>query len=207
MGAKDVKPTRSELQEIAKKIKLSQNGHKLLKMKRDGLILEFFKILGEARNVRSELDAAYADATEKASLAAAVNGTIGLQSVSFAVDAVPTIELNSTNIMGVVVPKIKGEDVHKQVYNRGYGVVGTDAYIDEAAEAYEILVEKIIIAAELETTMKRLLDDIEKTKRRVNALEFKVIPELGESVRFIKLRLEEMERESITSLKKIKRKA
>ncbi|MBO4302144.1 V-type ATP synthase subunit D [Methanosarcinaceae archaeon] len=207
MGAKDVKPTRSELQEIAKKIKLSQNGHKLLKMKRDGLILEFFKILGEARNVRSELDAAYADATEKASLAAAVNGTISLQSVSFAVDAVPTIELNSTNIMGVVVPKIKGEDVHKQVYNRGYGVVGTDAYIDEAAEAYEILVEKIIIAAELETTMKRLLDDIEKTKRRVNALEFKVIPELGESVRFIKLRLEEMERESITSLKKIKRKA
>lgn len=207
MAAKDVKPTRSELQEISKKIKLSQNGHKLLKMKRDGLILEFFKILGEARNVRSELDAAYAAATEKAVLAAAVNGTIGLQSVSFAVDAVPTIELNSTNIMGVVVPKIKGEDVHKQVYNRGYGVVGTDAYIDEAAEAYEILVEKIIIAAELETTMKRLLDDIEKTKRRVNALEFKVIPELGESVRFIKLRLEEMERESITSLKKIKRKA
>lgn len=207
MAAKDVKPTRSELQEISKKIKLSQNGHKLLKMKRDGLILEFFKILGEARNVRSELDAAYAAATEKAVLAAAVNGTIGLQSVSFAVDAVPTIELNSTNIMGVVVPKIKGEDVHKQVYNRGYGVVGTDAYIDEAAEAYEILVEKIIIAAELETTMKRLLDDIEKTKRRVNALEFKVIPELGESVRFIKLRLEEMERESITSLKKIKRKS
>ena len=207
MAAKDVKPTRSELQEISKKIKLSQNGHKLLKMKRDGLILEFFKILGEARNVRSELDAAYAAATEKAVLAAAVNGTIGLQSVSFAVDAVPTIELNSTNIMGVVVPKIKGEDVHKQVYNRGYGVVGTDAYIDETAEAYEILVEKIIIAAELETTMKRLLDDIEKTKRRVNALEFKVIPELGESVRFIKLRLEEMERESITSLKKIKRKA
>ncbi|WNY27618.1 V-type sodium ATPase subunit D [Methanolapillus ohkumae] len=74
------------------------------------------------------------------------------------------------------------------------------------ADAYEVLVEKIIVAVELETTMKRLLDDIEKTKRRVNALEFKVIPEFQEQVKFIRLRLEEMERESMSSLKKIKQK-
>jgi V/A-type H+-transporting ATPase subunit D len=74
------------------------------------------------------------------------------------------------------------------------------------ADAYEILVEKVILAAELETTMKRLLDDIEKTKRRVNALEFKVIPTFQEQVQFIRLRLEEMERESMSSLKKIKQK-
>ncbi len=63
--AQDVKPTRSELIELKKKIKLSESGHKLLKMKRDGLILEFFKILNEARNVRTELDAAYLTAAEK----------------------------------------------------------------------------------------------------------------------------------------------
>ena len=206
MAVQDVKPTRSELQDVKKKIKLSQNGHKLLKMKRDGLIMEFFKILSQARGVREELDAAYIIAVEKVNLASAVDGSLTLKSASFAVDAVPTIELKSTNIMGVVVPKIIGSDVRKPVHMRGYGLIGTDSYIDEVADAYEILVEKIIIAAELETTMKRLLEDIEKTKRRVNALEFKVIPEFEEQVKFIRLRLEEMERESITSLKKVKKK-
>lgn len=206
MAVQDVKPTRSELQDVQKKIKLSQNGYKLLKMKRDGLILEFFKILNQARGVREELDAAYLDAVEKVNLASAVDGSFTLKSASFAVDAVPTIELSSTNIMGVVVPKISGSDVHKPLHQRGYGLVGTDSYIDDVADAYEILVEKIIVAAELETTMKRLLDDIEKTKRRVNALEFKVIPEFEEQVKFIRLRLEEMERENMSSLKKIKKK-
>ncbi|MDH7509014.1 MAG: V-type ATP synthase subunit D, partial [Methanomassiliicoccales archaeon] len=89
----------------------------------------------------------------------------------------------------------------------GYGVIGTSPFIDEAAEAYEELVETIIKAAEIETTMKRLLDEIEKTKRRVNALEYKVIPELKEAEEFIEFRLEEMERENIFRLKRIKQKA
>ena len=206
MTAKDVKPTRSELQEIQKKIKLSQNGHKLLKMKRDGLILEFFKILNKAKNIREELNRAYEVAIEKSKLAMAVNGTTVLKSTSFSLSSVPTIDVINTNIMGVIVPKVNGDKINKNIYERGYGIIGTNSYIDDVAEKYELLVEKIIIAAELETSMKRLLDEIEKTKRRVNALEFKVIPELQESVTFIKLRLEEMERESITSLKKIKRK-
>ncbi|MDV0447380.1 V-type ATP synthase subunit D [Methanosarcinaceae archaeon Ag5] len=206
MAVQDVKPTRSELQDVQKKIKLSQNGYKLLKMKRDGLILEFFKILNQARGVREELDAAYEFAVQKSNLASAVDGSFTLKSASFAVDAVPTIELKSTNIMGVVVPKIHGSGVKKPLHERGYGLIGTDTYIDEVADAYEVLVEKIIVAAELETTMKRLLEDIEKTKRRVNALEFKVIPEFQEQVKFIRLRLEEMERESMSSLKKIKQK-
>jgi len=76
-------------------------------------------------------------------------------------------------------------------------MLGTSAVIDEAAEAFEDLVEAIIEAAEIETTMKRLLDEIESTKRRVNALEFKVIPELTEARDFIKMRLDEMEREEL----------
>ena len=90
---------------------------------------------------------------------------------------------------------------------RGYGVIGTSTYIDEATGAFENLVETIVQAAEIETTMKKLLDEIEKTKRRVNALEFKVIPELQEAEAFIELRLEEMERENIFRLKRIKEKA
>ena len=204
MGVNDVKPTRSELIELKKKIKLSESGHKLLKMKRDGLILEFFEILNKAKDVRSELDASFKEASEKIGIAKSVEGMITVKSTAFALKDAPQIEVESHNIMGVVVPKIESSSVRKPMNKRGYGVLGTSSYIDEAADSYEILVEKIILAAEIETTMKRLLDDIEKTKRRVNALEFKVIPDLTEGMVFIQLRLEEMERENTFRLKRIK---
>jgi V/A-type H+/Na+-transporting ATPase subunit D len=205
MGAKEVKPTRSELIELKKKIKLSEGGHKLLKMKRDGLILEFFEILGKAKDVRSELDAAYEKANVKIGIAEAVEGRMTIKSTAFAMKDAPQIVLESHNIMGVVVPKIESSSVRKPINKRGYGLLGTSSYIDEAVDSYEELVEKIILAAEIETTMKKLLDDIEKTKRRVNALEFKVIPELTEAMVFIRLRLEEMERENTFRLKRIKK--
>lgn len=202
--ALDVKPTRSELIQLKNRIKLSERGYKLLKMKRDGLILEFFKILNEARNVRTELDAAYLRAEEKINLASAVNGMVSVRSVAFTAKESPEISLSGKNIMGVVVPKISSTGVKKTLLERGYGIIGTNSYIDETADAYEDLVEKIITAAELETTMKRLLDEIEKTKRRVNALEFKVIPELTAAMKFIRFSLEEMERENTFRLKRVK---
>ncbi len=204
MAIRDIKPTRSELIELKKKIKLAGGGHKLLKMKRDGLILEFFELLNKAKDVRSELDAAYAAANEKIGLAKAVEGTVSIKSTAFALKDIPTIELESKNVMGVVVPKIESSQIRKNLCKRGYGIIGTSSCLDEAVEAHETLVEKIIVAAEIETAMKKLLDDIEQTKRRVNALEFRVIPELTEAERFIELRLEEMERENTFRLKRIK---
>jgi len=202
--ALDVKPTRSELIQLKNRIKLSERGHKLLKMKRDGLILEFFKILNQARNVRTELDAAFLRAEEKINLASAVNGMIVVRSVAFTAKESPEISLSGKNIMGVVVPKISSTGVKKTLLERGYGIIGTNSYIDETADSYEDLVEKIITAAELETTMKRLLDEIEKTKRRVNALEFKIIPELIAAMKYIRFMLEEMERENTFRLKRVK---
>jgi V/A-type H+-transporting ATPase subunit D len=202
--AQDVKPTRSELIQLKKKIKLSQSGHKLLKMKRDGLILEFFKILKEARNVRTELDSAFSKAVGKINLASAVDGMVTVRSTAFTAKESPEILLSGHNIMGVRVPKISSTAVRKSLTERGYGIIGTDTYIDETADAYEDLVEKIIKAAELETTMKRLLNEIEKTKRRVNALEFKVIPEQIATMKYIRFVLEEMERENTFRLKRIK---
>ncbi|OYT64019.1 V-type ATP synthase subunit D [Methanosarcinales archaeon ex4572_44] len=208
MAIKDtIKPTRSEMIELKKKIKLSESGHKLLKMKRDGLIIEMFDILEKAKDVRSELERDYAVAQEKLNIAKSIEGTVVVNSTAFSLVDTPQIELESKNVMGVVVPKIESTSVKKSVTERGYGIIGTSSRIDEAADAYESLVEKIILAAEIETTMKKLLDDIEKTKRRVNALEFKLIPELKEALAFIALRLEEMEREETFRLKKIKAKA
>ncbi|MCD6145205.1 V-type ATP synthase subunit D [ANME-2 cluster archaeon] len=204
MAIRDIKPTRSELIELKKKIKLAESGHKLLKMKRDGLILEFFELLSRAKDVRSELNSAYEVANEKIGLAKSVEGTVAIKSIAFALRDVPHIELESKNVMGVVVPHIESTQVQKNLYERGYGIIGTSSCLDEAVEAHEKLVEKIIVAAEIETAIKKLLDDIEQTKRRVNALEFRVIPELTEAEWFIELRLEEMERETTFRLKRIK---
>jgi len=204
LAIQDVKPTRSELIELKKKIKLSEGGHKLLKMKRDGLILEFFEILDKAKSIRAELDAQFDASLEKVNIAKSVEGTVTVKSTAFSFKDTPGLEVQSKNVMGVVVPKIESSSVRKHINDRGYGIIGTSSRIDEAVDAYEVLVEKIISAAEIETTIKKLLDEIEKTKRRVNALEFKVIPELTEARDFIMLRLDEMERENTFRLKRIK---
>jgi V/A-type H+-transporting ATPase subunit D len=204
MAIRDIKPTRSELIGLKKRIALSERGYKILKMKRDGLILEFFKVLAEAKDTRGELNSRYARAVESMALANTVEGAIGVKAAAFSVKEVPHIELRSKNIMGVVVPEIDSTKVKKSLADRGYGVLGTTATIDETASSFEELVESIIESAQVETTMKRLLDEIESTKRRVNALEFKVIPELTSARDFIKMRLDEMEREELFRLKKIK---
>jgi len=204
MALRDIKPTRSELINIKRRIKLSERGYNILKMKRDGLILEFFKVLQQAKDSRGALLERYARAMEMIALAETVEGAVGVKAAAFSTADVPAISLTSKNIMGVVVPQIQSSSVRKGVLDRGYGMLGTSAVIDETAESFENLLEAIIEAAEIETTMKRLLDEIEGTKRRVNALEFKVIPELTEARDFIKMRLDEMEREELFRLKRVK---
>ena len=204
MSIADVKPTRMELIETKRKIKLSKSGYKLLKMKRDGLIMEFFELLPKVKDLRSQLSALYSDAMEKLAIAVAADGKTALESAANCLNKAPEVELSSKNIMGVVVPSVEVTAVEKSLEDRGYGLIGTSIRVDEAVHAFEKLSEMIILAAEGETTMKKLLDEIESTKRRVNALEFKVIPSLEEVAKYISFRLEELERESIFGLKRIK---
>ena len=204
MSIADVKPTRSELIVTRRRIKLSISGHKLLKMKRDGLIIEFFELLHKLKDMRSQLVELYTAADKKLAVAMVADGKSALRSAANCVRTPPQVELSEHNIMGVVVPKIKVSTIQKSVEERGYGLIGTSVRIDESVHAFEKLAEKVLEAAELETTMKKLLDEIESTKRRVNALEFKVIPQLEEVAAYITLRLEELERENIFRLKRIK---
>jgi len=204
MTIADVKPTRMELIETKRKIKLSKGGYKLLKMKRDGLIMEFFELLPKVKDLRSQLSKLYTDAMEKLAIAVAADGKNALESAANCLNKAPEVELSSKNIMGVVVPSVEVTAVEKSLEDRGYGLIGTSIRVDEAVHSFEKLSEMIILAAEGETTMKKLLDEIESTKRRVNALEFKVIPNLEEIAKYISFRLEELERESIFGLKRIK---
>ena len=204
MSTSDVKPTRMELIETKRKIKLSKSGYKLLKMKRDGLIMEFFELLPKVKDLRSQLSVLYSDAMEKLAIAVAADGKTALESAANCLNKAPEVELSSKNIMGVVVPSVEVTAVEKSLEDRGYGLIGTSIRVDEAVHAFEKLSEMIILAAEGETTMKKLLDEIESTKRRVNALEFKVIPNLEEVAKYISFRLEELERENVFRLKRIK---
>ncbi len=202
--AEDVKPTRKNLMAIEERIELSERGHDTLEQKRDGLIMEFMDILEQAKDVRSNLEADYEEAQKTINMARAMEGDVAVRGAAAALKEHPEITTESKNIMGVVVPEIESSRVRKSLDQRGYGLLGTSARIDEAADAYEELLDTIILAAEVETAMKKMLDEIETTSRRVNALEFKLLPDLHENKEYIEQKLEEQEREEIFRMKKIK---
>ena len=204
--AKDVKPTRKNLMAIEDRIELSERGHDTLEQKRDGLIMEFMDILDQAQDVRSDVSETYETAQRKIDMARAMEGDVAVRGAAAALKEHPEITTQSKNIMGVVVPQIESSKVKKSLDERGYGLLGSSARIDEAADAYEELLGKIILAAEVETAMKKMLTEIETTKRRVNALEFTLLPTLYENQEYIEQKLEEQEREEIFRMKKIKAK-
>ena len=204
--AKDVKPTRKNLMAIEDRIELSERGHDTLEQKRDGLIMEFMDILDQAQDVRSDMAEDYEHAQRTLNMARAMEGDVAVRGAAAALKEHPEITTQSKNIMGVVVPQIESSKVRKNLEERGYGLLGSSARIDEAADAYEELLETIILAAEVETAMKKMLEEIETTKRRVNALEFTLLPQLYENQEYIEQKLEEQEREEIFRLKKIKAK-
>ena len=204
--ALDIKPTRSELIKLKARIKQTKNGYKLLKMKRDGLFHEFRQLLADMIEAKRELTDAYRLAKQRIDLANAIDGGLAVRAAAIANSAHPEVEVERRNIMGVVVPSVSGTNLKSTFEERGVGYIGSSPYIDEASDSFSELIEKIVTASEMEVTLKRLLEEIEATKRRVNALEFKVIPELEEAKVFIQLRLEEMEREETFRLKRFKNK-
>ncbi|MHC1598609.1 MAG: V-type ATP synthase subunit D, partial [Candidatus Methanofastidiosia archaeon] len=138
-------------------------------------------------------------------IAQATDGIAKLKSSAFARTDTPDIIVEKQNIMGIEVPHISNVSVRKKLYERGYGIGNTSSRIDEASYHYEIVVEKIIITAEFEAIIKRILTEIERTKRRLNALEHRIIPQLIETQQKIQARLNEQERENIFVIKKIKK--
>ncbi|MBI4440511.1 V-type ATP synthase subunit D [Candidatus Woesearchaeota archaeon] len=201
----DVKPTRSELIALKKKIKLAKSGYNLLKKKRDGLILEFFEVLKKVKESRGELTEIYRGAIYKMSVTRTIENDLHIKSIALAITEGPEVSIEEKNVMGLRVPKISGKALEKNFMGRGYGLLSSSIRIDETADAYERVVEKVIIAAEVEITLKKLLNEIEKTKRKVNALEQIVIPRMESSAAYIRMRLEEMERENFSRLKLIKK--
>lgn len=200
-----VKPTRMELMKKNAQIRLAEQGRDLLREKMDALIREFFRILNSVSSSREKLEQVANAADHALLLAQAVDDPVTLKSASFATRRVIDLDIRGKNIMGVPVPVIRKKRVSRSILERGYSLVGTSGRIDETAERFEAELDLLIELAETETAMRRLGAEIQMNRRRVNALEQILIPELKQQARYIRMAIEEREREDIFRLKKMKR--
>jgi V/A-type H+/Na+-transporting ATPase subunit D len=200
-----VNPTRMELIKKRAQIKLAEQGRDLLREKMDALIQEFFHIMVSVSKSREELEIASTSAQRSLYIARAVDDPVTLKSASFATKRAVTLDIRGKNIMGVPVPLVERKTVTKSVLERGYSLIGTSGRIDEVAEKYEAKLDLIIELAETETSLRRLGDEIQMNRRRVNALEQVLIPELKRQAKYIKIAIEEKEREDLFRLKKVKK--
>ncbi len=167
--------------------------------------MEFFNILekvkGSRETVAKNLEEAYQDLT-----AAQVSmGDFTVKKAAMSVTESVDVDIDSRSIMGVVVPVIDSEIQERTIVERGYGFMDTSVKVDEAAKKFEKSIQLIIELGETEKTIMLLASEIESTKRRVNALEHIIIPRLQNTVKYIEMRLEEMERESFVRLKMVKK--
>lgn len=202
--SQDIKPTRSEELRLKERIELAENGHEILEKKRDGLIHEFMEIVDEAKETNQELSDLYNQARLKLMLAKIYDGEDSIKANAMAEQNDPELTLESQNIMGVVVPEIESSSIRRELLDREYGISSTSSRVDSTADKYEELLEKVVEAAETQTKILKLLNEIEKTKRRVNALEHKIIPEMEEGLDTVSQVLEERAREETFRMKKIK---
>ncbi|MCG2828907.1 V-type ATP synthase subunit D [Methanothermobacter sp. K4] len=200
-----INPTRMELLKLKQREKLAVKGYSLLKEKRNALIMEFFNILervkGSREKVEEHLREAFMDLTE----AQVLMGDAAVERAAMSVRESVEVDIDSRSIMGVVVPVVDARSTRRTVVERGYGLVDTSVKLDEAASKFEESLALIIELGEIEKTIRLLAGEIESTKRRVNALEHIIIPRLKNTVKYIEMRLEEMERENFVRLKMIKK--
>ncbi|GCC11329.1 V-type sodium ATPase subunit D [archaeon] len=199
-----VNPTRMELLKLKTKVKLAKKGHRLLKEKRDALIVEFFNILEEARGIRRRAERSLGDAFIALILAQSTLGVLKVKEVGLAVKETHEVNTVTRSIMGVRVPVLEIEDEKRTLMERGYSLSDTNYMVDEAAKKFEEALAAVVELAEVESSIKLLSQEIKVTKRRVNALENIVMPRLDATVKYIRMRLDEMERENFFKLKRIK---
>ncbi len=201
----DVNPTRNELLNLKDRSKLSTKGHSLLKEKRDALIKEFFDILDRVQGSRDEVEEKLAIAYSELNKAQVDMGDLAVKRAALSVRDSIELDISSRSIMGVSVPVVESHATHNDLISRGYGFAETSANLDVAAKQFEESIKIIITLGEIEKTITMLAQEIEATKRRVNALEHVIIPRINNTIKFIEMRLEEMERENFTQLKVIKK--
>lgn len=203
MAALQVKPTRMELSNLKKKKKVAERGHKLMKDKRDEMVRRFIVYVKRNKELREQVEAGLAQAMQSFVLARAGMSNEDIEEALCYPARPVEIRALSQQVLGVQTPKLElvaGDNA----ITLPYGIANTGAELDGAVKQFSELLPLLIELAEVEKICNRLADEIEKTRRRVNALEYVMIPQYEEAIHTITMKLDENERGNLSRLMKTK---
>ncbi|PNL91597.1 V-type ATP synthase subunit D [Aerococcus viridans] len=206
-NALNVKPTRMELSTLKERLKVAQNGYDLLKDKQDELMRQFIELIKENNRLRNEVEDELSGALGNFVLASSSMNDAFMEEIV----ALPTkqvnLEIAKKNIMSVDVPKMSfsyDDDNQDSDNEVKYGYLNTSSELDDAIEVLNDVMPKLLKLSEIEKTCQLMATEIESTRRRVNALEYRMIPNIKETIKYIQMKLDENERASITRMIKVK---
>lgn len=209
MARLKVNPTRMQMTLLRGRLKTATRGHKLLKDKQDELMRRFIELIRENKQLRMDVEADLKDSFDDFLMTSAVMSPQMIKQALAMPKTKVSVEIQSKNIMSVNIPQMEfiysdagGEDSDGSIYP--YGYAQTSAELDDAIEKLHQTMEKLLKLAALEKAGQLMADEIEKTRRRVNALEYRTIPDLQETIKYIRMKLDENERATITRLMKVK---
>lgn len=206
MAKLNVNPTRMELSKLKKKLATSTRSHKLLKDKQDELVRQFILLVKECNELRDRVEDKLSASFKSFMLSKATAGSDATEVALSCPKEHITVDIDSKNVMSVNVPvltfKRELEGDEGSIYP--YGFATTSPELDDSVgQLYDVLPD-LLRLTEIEKSCQLMADEIEKTRRRVNALEYMTIPQLHETIKFIKMKLEENERGALTRLMKVK---
>ena len=205
MAVMNVNPTRMELTNLKKKLTTARRGHKLLKDKRDELMRQFMLLVRDTRQQRRRVEEKLAQAGAHMSVARAVMGDEALLSALSMPKQTLLLDVAERDVMSVKIPAFKTQFATadpSDIYP--YGFTATSVELDGAVKALSDVLPELMELAEREKACALLAAEIEKTRRRVNALEYTMIPRYEETIRYITMKLDESERSATTRLMKVK---
>lgn len=202
MAAIQAKPTRMELSNLKKRRQVAVRGHKMMKDKRDELVRRFIVYARRNKELRDEVEEKLSVAMRSFVLARASMSGAEIEEALMYPARAASVVAQTTSVLSIPVPKLAMETQEGYSYPYGYATTGAelDAAVQQLAESLPLLLE----LAEVEKACSRLADEIEKTRRRVNALEYVMIPQFNETIRSIQMKLEENDRQNTTRLMKTK---
>ena len=205
MAMTQVNPTRMELTRLKKKLVTALRGHKLLKDKRDELMRRFLDLVRFNKELREKVEKGIEEANKKFVLAAAVMNDPALKTALLAPKQSVSVNVSKQNVMSVEIPtftsKTRTAD-ENDIYSYGFAFTSSD--LDGAVKSLSDILPDMIRLAECEKACQLMAAEIEKTRRRVNALEHVIIPETEESIKYITMKLDENERSTQIRLMKVK---
>lgn len=201
MAILKVSPTRVSLLRLKKELKTAKKGHKLLKDKRDGLVKTFMSVIYEAKGLREDVEARLGSAFDSYSRASGMTNANSLETAFIAPNAKVKLDVKVKSVMSVKIPQFS---VEKTGSAFAYGLLETTGDLDNAMVKFDEVFVDVLRLAELEKTAENLAEEIEKTRRRVSALENVRIPNLQETIKFITMQLDERNRDAVVSTMRVK---